>query len=203
MEDMYKGMNHTYYVGLQSVFKFNPADKMENEYERFNGKHLHRSKFASHGLPRLAAILYCEPCATASGSPESRGSGSSSNTATQVTTMDQAGGAALDMMAEAAHQAVLPLLDRPLPVRRRQRKPNRKTAKTDIPAVTSTIRNRGRRPRAAGRAAFPLLLLCMTLLLVSWAPCLICHCAYDEPGFVSMCDGYSGTSSSPPCPPAL
>lgn len=125
-----------------------------------------------HDLHCLTAILYCEPCAMASGSPGSRGSGSSSNTATQVTTMDQGAAAALNVMAEAAHRAVMPLLDRPLPVRRRQRKPDRKTVKTDIPAVTSTIRNRGRRPRAAGRAAFLLLLCCTILLLVSWAPCL-------------------------------
>lgn len=170
MEEMYKGMNPTYYVGLQSVFKFNPADKIENQNEFLDGKHLQAPKTISHGLHCLTAILYCEPCAMASGSPGSRGSGSSSNTATQMTTMDQGEGAALNMMAEAARQAVLPLLDRPLPVRRRQRKPNRKTVKTDIPAVTSTIRNRGRRPRATGRAASPLLRLCMTLLLVSWRP---------------------------------
>lgn len=40
MEEMYKGMNPMYYVGLQSVFKFNPADKIENQIEDVNGKHL-------------------------------------------------------------------------------------------------------------------------------------------------------------------
>lgn len=75
-------------------------------------------------------------------------SGSSSNT----TQMDQAEDGALNMMAAAAAQAVMPLLDRPLPIRKRQRKPNRKTmqAEADSPAVTSPIRKRGRKPKAAG-----------------------------------------------------
>ena len=70
-----------------------------------------------------------------------------------MTSMDQAEGAALNMMAAAAHQAVLPLLDRPLPIRKRQRKPNRKgQTEADSPAVTSTMK-RGRKPKAAGTAA--------------------------------------------------
>lgn len=80
-------------------------------------------------------------------------SGRSSSTNTQVTTTTQVEGAAADMVAMAAHGAVLPVLDRPLPVRRRHRKPNRKTVKSEAetPAVTSPIRKRGRRPKAVGR----------------------------------------------------
>ena len=106
----------------------------------------------------------------ASGS-DSAASGSSSNTATS---MDQAQGAALNMIAAVAHQAVLPLLDRPLPIRKRQRKPNRRTMQTeaDSPAVTSPVRKPGRKPKAAGET---LLLLGFTLPSVQWAlPMLKC-----------------------------
>ena len=84
---------------------------------------------------------------------DSAASGSSSNT--QMTSLDQAEDVAVNTMAAAAHQAVLPLLHRPLPIRKRQRKPNRRTAQieADSPAVTSPVRKPGRKPKAAGRAA--------------------------------------------------
>ena len=83
---------------------------------------------------------------------DSPASGSSSNTATQVKSMDEAEDVAVNMMAAVAHQAVLPLMDRPLPIRKRQRKPNRRTVQTeaDSPAVTSPTNKRGRKPKAAG-----------------------------------------------------
>ena len=99
-------------------------------------------------------------CAMPSGS-DSPASGSSSNTATQVKSMDQAEGVSLNMLATAAHQNALPSLDRPLPIRKRQRKPNRKTVQTsaDSHAVTSLIRKQGRQPKAVGRTQLSFILL--------------------------------------------
>ena len=115
------------------------------------------------------------PCTVTSGSG-SPGSGSSSNTATQMTTMDEAEEAVVQLMATAAHQAVSPLLGRPLPIRKRQRKPCRKSKPVETEAdspSTSTPKKRGRKPKAIGRAAVPHLPLFITLL-----PLLLLRRAY-------------------------
>ena len=87
------------------------------------------------------------PNPTASGSDSA--SGRSSNTGTYVSSRSQEEGPAADMVAMAAHQAVLPAVGGPHPPRRRQRKPNRRAVKSEA-AVTSPIKKRGRRPKAAG-----------------------------------------------------
>ena len=92
------------------------------------------------------------PNPMASGSDSA--SGGSSDTSTEVTSTSQEEGAPADMVvAMAAHQAAAPIVDGPLPTRRLPRKPNRKTAKSEA-AVTSPIRKRGRRPKAAGKAPY-------------------------------------------------
>lgn len=89
---------------------------------------------------------------TASGSEST--SGRSSDTNTEVTSTSQEEGGAADMVvAMAAHQAALPVLDRPIPPCKRQRKPNRKTVKSEAesPGVISPIKKRRRKPKTAGR----------------------------------------------------
>lgn len=41
MAKSYKGMNPTYFVGVQSVFKCTPADILDHQINEFNGKRLH------------------------------------------------------------------------------------------------------------------------------------------------------------------
>ena len=187
MKQSYKGMNPNYFVGLQSIF--DTTDCLEDRDDKCDGKHLQapnllcKSFTSSYVLQHYSTWLVIVTCTITSGSV-SPASGSSSNTATS---MDQAKGAALNMMAEVAHQAVLPLLDRPLPIRKRQRKPNRKTAQieADSPAVTSTIRKQGRKPKAAGNTHPRYVILgclCTGHCACAHALCvcvlLICVCAF-------------------------
>lgn len=137
--------------------------------------------YSFHQLMCTVALLYfassLKICTVISGS-DSPASGASSNTATSTY---PAQGVALNVMAEVAHQAVFPLVDRPLPIRKRQRKPNRKTVQTeaDSPSVTSPTNKRGRKPKAAGATH---LLLCATL---HWATaCAQCPCDCNEPALV-------------------
>ena len=109
----------------------------------------------------------------------------SSNTNTEVTSTSQEEGGAADIVV-AAHQAVLPVVDSPHPPRRRQRKPNRKTVKSEAesPAVISPIKKRGRKRKAAGRLSplcfsfvtLPVLNLFMDLISLSIYFCLARYC---------------------------
>lgn len=152
-------MDPTYFVGIHSLFDPNPAVSCKNRNSQFDGKYLRAPSLQCtactnlHMLQHYCTVSLKTPYTMASGSASS---GSSSNT----TQMDQAEDGVPNMMAAAAHQAVMPLLDRPLPIRKRQRKPNRKTMQTeaDSPAVT-TIRKQGRKPKAAGETHLVLFLL--------------------------------------------
>lgn len=60
---------------------------------------------------------------------------------------------AQDVMAAMAREAVLPLLDRPLPIRKRQRKPMRKSKPVELEADSfppASPNKRGRKPKGAG-----------------------------------------------------
>ena len=166
--EVYAGMNPTYFVGLQSVFKSTPADIAK--YNDVDGKRLQAPSLHSTACTTYVVQSHSlmHPCAMPSGS-DSAASGSSSSNTTQMTSMNQKGGAPLNTMGAAAHQAVLPLLDRPLPIRKRQRKPNRRVqTEADSPAVTSPIKKGGRKPKAAGRAAVAYPPLCFALPPVTW-----------------------------------
>ena len=152
MAKSYTGMDPTYFVGVQSVFTCSPADILEDQTNDYDSKHLQPPNLHSTACTAMFCNAYEQhlPCAITAGS-DSAASGSSSNTATQVNSTDQAEDGALNMMAAA----VLPLLDRPLPIRKRQRKPNRKAmqAEADSLVINSSNSKRGRKPNAAGRAA--------------------------------------------------
>ena len=190
LERSYSGMNSAYYVGIQSVDYYDPEDHPNSMKKRFDGK-----------LDLLAQTLVTVQITLQSQWPQSVAqvshpvhlssdsdtSGSSSNTATQMTTMrgkpeiaaqelnsavQHEASATQGLMASLTHQATLPQLDRPLPIRKRQRKPMKAPKILEVEAesfpVTSPNR-RGRKPKAAGKTLpLPLSLLA----------CLVCCLLY-------------------------
>ncbi|DBA75818.1 TPA: hypothetical protein ACH3X1_010223 [Trebouxia sp. C0004] len=122
MERSYSGMNSAYYVGMESAFYCPPE------------------KFTSSDLKEFL-----------SGFDTSATSGSSSNTATQMTGMeDLPEDAAQEMPVDQAQQAISAVMDRPLPIRKRQRKPMKKSrAELEAESAPVTARRKpGRKPKA-------------------------------------------------------
>lgn len=186
-------MNPTYFVGLQSVFKSTPADIAK--YNDVDGKRLQAPTACTTYAVQSHSLMH--PCAMPSGS-DPAASGSSSINTTQMTSMNQKGGAPLNTMGAAAHQAVLPLLDRPLPIRKRQRKPNRRVqTEADSPAVTSPIKKGGRKPKAAGRAAVAYPLLRFALPPVTWGTLCVVNDRKHQESVPFYCDKPLYPISSP------
>lgn len=111
-------------------------------------------------------------------------SGSSSNTAQVFPTQQDGAGAAQNPVA--AQQDNVGPMDRPLPIRRRQRKPDRKS-KTVVqaealspPPAPAHKRKRGRKPKTKGRTsdAHSLLLLALLPVLADYAGPSACVCPH-------------------------
>ncbi|KAL0048937.1 hypothetical protein WJX82_002776 [Trebouxia sp. C0006] len=126
MERSYSGMNSAYYVGMESAFYCPPE------------------KFTSSDLKEYLSGFDTSPT-----------SGSSSNTATQMTGMeDLPEDVAQEMPVDQAPQAISAVLDRPLPIRKRQRKPMKKS-RAELEAESAPVvarRKPGRKPKATSGA---------------------------------------------------
>ncbi|KAA6425109.1 MAG: hypothetical protein FRX49_05283 [Trebouxia sp. A1-2] len=126
MERSYSGMNSAYYVGMESAFYCPPE------------------KFTSSDLKEYLSGFDTSPT-----------SGSSSNTATQMTGMeDLPEDAAQEVPVEQAQHAISAVMDRPLPIRKRQRKPMKKS-RAELEAESAPVvarRKPGRKPKATSGA---------------------------------------------------
>ncbi len=115
---------------------------------------LYTCHLALHPTPHVAVLCVrvCQQVLIiSSGFDTSPTSGSSSNTATQMTGMeDLPEDVAQEMPVDQAPQAISAVLDRPLPIRKRQRKPMKKS-RAELEAESAPVvarRKPGRKPKA-------------------------------------------------------
>jgi len=159
MERSYSGMNSAYYVGMESAFYCPPEKFTSSDLKEFlSGDCLCllsvQLPFSQSPTPHVTVlrVRVCQQFLTiSSGFGTSPTSGSSSNTATQMTGMeDLPEDVAQEMPVDQAQQAISAVMDRPLPIRKRQRKPMKKS-RVELEAESAPVvarRKPGRKPKA-------------------------------------------------------
>lgn len=164
MERSYSGMNSAYYVGMESAFYCPPEKFTSSDLKEYlSGDCLCflvvQLPFSQSPTPHVAAlrVRVCQQLLTvSSGFDTSPTSGSSSNTATQMTVMDLPEDVVQEMPVEQAQEAISAVMDRPLPIRKRQRKPMKKT-RAELEAESAPVvarRKPGRKPKATSGMLF-------------------------------------------------
>jgi len=152
-------MNSAYYVGMESAFYCPPEKFTSSDLKEFlSGDCLCllsvQLPFSQSPTPHVTVlrVRVCQQFLTiSSGFGTSPTSGSSSNTATQMTGMeDLPEDAAPEMPVDQVQQAISAVMDRPLPIRKRQRKPLKKSrAELEAESAPVVVRRKpGREPKA-------------------------------------------------------
>lgn len=158
-------MNSAYYVGMESAFYCPPEKFTSSDLKEYLSGDRLRFLFVQlpsiqSPIPHVAAlrVRVCQQLLViSSGFDTSPTSGSSSNTATQMTGMeDLPEDAAQEVPVEQAQHAISAVMDRPLPIRKRQRKPMKKS-RAELEAESAPVvarRKPGRKPKATSGNLF-------------------------------------------------